>query len=278
MVKLLNGFMLKMNYKKSNTILDEICENKILEIEARIRNVSFKELENEIEDMEFEPCSFCDALKKEEMALIAEIKKSSPSNLGKVFRENFNVAEIAKIYETSGASAISVITDEKFFMGKLENLKITRENCNLPILRKDFILDSYQIYEAKIQGADAILLIATILERNKLKELYDLAEKLNLDVLVEAHNAEELEEVLSINPKIIGINNRDLKNMKLDLNNFQVLAKLIPGGIIKVAESGIKTREDVLKMREAGADAVLVGTELIKAEDIGQKIVELLNG
>lgn len=264
-------------YKKTGTILDQICENKEREIEILSQKQSVIGFEKTIQSNSFPKRDIVGALKKkEEVSLIAEIKHSSPSNKRVAFRENFDVAEIAGIYEKNGASVISVITDEKFFMGKLDYLSIVRQNSNLPILRKDFIIDPLQVYESKAFGADTILLIVAILEKEQLKSLYDLARELDLDCLVEAHNETEIEQALEISPNIIGINNRNLKTMEMDIKNFSKLAGSIPDNIIKVAESGIYTHSDVLEMRKTGADAVLVGTSLMKADDIGQAVNKLL--
>ena len=263
-------------YKRTSTILDQICENKEREVKVLFQKQSVRDLEQTIKNNNFPKRDFAGALRKEEVSLIAEIKRSSPSNKGAAFRKDFNVAEIAGIYEQNGVSAISVITDEKFFMGKLDYLSQVRQNSNLPILRKDFIIDPLQVYESKASHADAILLIVAILEKEQLKNLYDLACELDMDCLVEAHNEIEIEHALEINPKTIGINNRNLKTMEMNIKNFSGLAESIPNNIIKIAESGIYTHDDVMEMKNAGADAVLVGTSLIKADDIGQAVNELL--
>ena len=263
-------------YKRTGTILDQICENKEREVEIFSQKQSVRGLEQTIAKNNFPKRDFAGALRKEGVSLIAEIKRSSPSNKGIVFREDFDVTEITGIYEQSGASAISVITDDKFFMGKLEYLSQARQNSNLPILRKDFIIDPLQVYESKAFSADAILLITAILEKEQFKNLYDLACELDMDCLVEAHNEEEIKQALEISPKIIGINNRNLKTMEMNIKNFSGLAESIPNNIIKIAESGIYTHDDVIEMKNSGADAVLVGTSLIKADDIGQAVNKLL--
>ena len=264
-----------IKYKKTDTILDKICDGKIKEIKKRLKKVSLVDLQDRIKNDGYSKRSFLHKRSADELSLIAEIKISSPSNRGlKLRSDGLGVSEIAKIYDQAGASAISVITEEKFFLGKLSFLEEVRKNSSLPILRKDFIIDPYQIYEAKAYGADAILLIAGILENGQLENLFNLAGELDLDVLLEAHNQEELNKALAVKPKIIGINNRDLKSMELDLNNFINLSKFIPAGIIKIAESGINNRKDAEKMKIAGADAILVGTSLAKANDIKEKIKE----
>ncbi|MFA6393838.1 MAG: indole-3-glycerol phosphate synthase TrpC [Patescibacteria group bacterium] len=269
---------MNMLYRKTGTILDKICDNKILEVKERMKKTGLEDLKKIISAENFIKRDFSGALKKSGLTLIAEIKNSSPSLSGRLFRDDFNPAEIAKIYEKRGASAISVITDEKFFKGKLEFIPAVRSVSSLPILRKDFILSAYQLYEAKAYGADAVLLMASILNKTRLMELHSLANQLNLDVLLEVHDEDELKTALECSPKIIGVNNRDLKTMKIDLDNFVHLSPLIPGGIIKVAESGISSKKAVQKIRTAGADAILVGTSLMKAKDIGQAIDELMAG
>ncbi len=262
-------------YKQTNTILDKICSNKINEVKNRIKKLSIDDLKDIIKKNRFAKRNFFKSLKKNKLSLIAEIKKSSPSNKETVFKKSFNAAKIAKIYNKNGADAISVITEEKFFKGKSDYLLTAKKNSDLPILRKDFIMHPWQVYESKAYGADAILLIASILEKKQLRNLYNIARKLNLDCLVEVHNIKELKFVLSIKPKIIGVNNRDLKTMKINLNNFANLAKIIPKNIIKVSESGITSFKVAKKMKSTGADAILVGTFLMKSDNINKAINEL---
>jgi indole-3-glycerol phosphate synthase len=205
--------------------------------------------------------------------LIAEIKKASPSK--GVMRERFDPTQIAQIYQENGASAISVLTDGHFFQGCLEHLGQVHEKARLPILQKDFILDSIQIYEARAFGADAVLLIAAILEPSQIKEYMELAEELSMDVLVEVHSERELEKVVEL-AKIVGINNRDLETFETKLETtFQVIRE-IPDNRIVVSESGIGGPADLRRCADAGVDAVLVGELFMSAEDIGAKVRELL--
>ncbi|HHT9130844.1 MAG TPA: indole-3-glycerol phosphate synthase TrpC, partial [Candidatus Brocadiaceae bacterium] len=206
--------------------------------------------------------------------IIAEIKKASPS-LG-VIRTDFNHVEIARLYESSGAAAISVLTDEKFFQGKLSYLTDVKKSVSLPILRKDFIIDPYQIYEARSAGADAILLIAALLSKEEIQRFLELARELGMDCLVEVHSELELEKVLQTSANIIGINNRDLATFKIDLETTLLLKPMIPSGKIVVSESGIKSREDIVKLIKKGVDAVLVGETLMKSTNISTKLHELL--
>lgn len=206
--------------------------------------------------------------------LIAEIKKASPSR--GIIRGDFHPAKIAVTYQANGASAISVLTDERFFEGRLEYIRTVKEHTTLPVLRKDFIIDEYQVYESAAAGADAILLIAEILSRQEMKGFYDLASSLGLDVLLEAHTEEDVEKALATGGPIIGINNRDLHVFKVDLAVTQKLIRMIPANRVKVSESGIKTHEDIMFLKSIGVNAVLIGETFMDADDIGAKVRELI--
>ncbi|MBD3238880.1 MAG: indole-3-glycerol phosphate synthase [Candidatus Moranbacteria bacterium] len=256
-------------YKKTGTILDKICEEKIKQI-GSLNLLRFSKTKTD-------KGKFCNALKKGGLSLIAEIKKSSPNHKGKYINKNFNFKKILKIYnESNCVNAISVITEKKFFLGSLNYFKFVKKNSKKPILRKDFIIHPFQVIESACLKADAILLIAAILKQKQLNDLYNLSISLGLDVMVEVHNKNELNSALKLKPKIIGINNRDLKTMKVDINNFVKLSKDIPKNIIKISESGINNRKDILKLKKAGADAILVGTCLIESDNIDQKIKQLM--
>lgn len=220
--------------------------------------------------------SFTQALRKsDEVTLIAEIKKASPSK--GLIRPDFNPGEIAKIYSQSGASAISVLTDREFFQGSPEYLTTARDLGSLPVLRKDFIIDPYQIYEAKYLGADAILLIMAILSDREVAEFQKIASDLALQCLVEVHTEQELERALNAGAAIIGINNRNLQTFKTDINTTFRLRQLVTDpDITVVSESGINTRADVVRLRENGVHAMLVGEALMRETDISAKIAELL--
>lgn len=207
---------------------------------------------------------------------IAELKKASPSE--GIIRQDFDHISIASVYEEKGASAISVLTEEDFFKGSIDYLKDLSRVSKLPLLRKDFIIDEYQIYESAAFGADAVLLIGAALSRTQAEEFFHLAGELGLHCLVEVHHWKELEDVMLFRPPIIGINNRDLRTLKVDLRTTEYLIKDIPEGHCVVSESGIKTRKDVLYISSLGVDAILIGTTLMKAEDIGAKIEELFHG
>ena len=205
--------------------------------------------------------------------LIAEIKKISPS-VGRLV-ENFNLERIARGYQDAGAVAISVLTEEKCFLGDVTYLEKTKEVVNLPVLRKDFIFDSYQVYESRYFGADAFLLIAAILTEREIEEFICLGHSLGMDALVEVHNEEELNRVLNTSAKIIGINNRSLSDLTVDLKVTLRLRKKIPKDKIVVSESGIRTKEDVELLKSAGINAVLIGQTLMQSENIKEKVKEL---
>jgi indole-3-glycerol phosphate synthase len=208
------------------------------------------------------------------ISLIAEIKKASPSR--GVIREDFNPAEIAKIYQEAGVQAISVLTEEDFFQGNLAYLSEVRSVTSVPILRKDFILEPYQVYESRYFGADAILLIADLLTRELIIELSQIAQALGLACLVEVHDQKQLKKVLNLKIPLIGINNRDLHTLEVDFKTTEKLFTLIPKDKVVVVESGIKSAQDVLFLKILGVSAILVGEALMAAPDIRRKIEELM--
>ncbi len=219
--------------------------------------------------------SFKDCIRRaNSIKLIAEIKYSSPSR--GAFGCGLRPERLAKIYEGSGASAISVLTDRGFFGGDILHLSIVKEACSLPVLRKDFIIDEYQVYESKAFGADAILLIPQILPEKRLNQLYSLAGSLGMDIMVEVHSESDLRKAIAIRPDIIGINNRDLKTFRVDLKVTERLIKKIPEDIIKVSESGIRNYKDVQYLRKLGIDAVLVGEIFVRSKDIAKKVRDLM--
>ncbi len=208
--------------------------------------------------------------------LIAEIKKASPS--AGLIREDFNAEKIAEIYLKNNAAAISVLTEDEFFLGKFAHLAQVSEHCKVPVLMKDFIVHEHQIYEGLFYGASAVLLITSILSDGQLKELIQTSHGLGLDCLVEAHDQAEIDRALLAGAQIIGINNRNLRSLEVDLNNCLGLIPRIPKGIIIVAESGLKTHQDVRLVQEAGAHAVLIGEVFMRSPDIGAKIREVMYG
>ncbi len=214
------------------------------------------------------------ALSQPKINIIAEIKKASPSK--GVICEDFNPVEIAKQYKEGGASAISILTEEDFFQGSPEILKNVRKIIDLPILRKDFIFDEYQVYEAAHMGADAFLLIAAMLEKQQVIELIELGKELGLDALVEIHTEQELEKVLNSSINIIGVNNRNLKNFVVDLGTSLSLSKIMPKNTIWVSESGINTQADIQQLQTAGYQAFLIGEQLMRNTSPRDGLVELL--
>jgi indole-3-glycerol phosphate synthase len=209
-----------------------------------------------------------------EVALIAEVKKASPS--AGIIAADFNPLSQAREYARGGAHALSVLTDEKYFQGRLSYLKQIREQVDLPLLRKDFIVHELQIFESVVAGADAILLIVAGLEDDALRHLYDQAKACQLDVLVEVHDLAEMDRALDVGADMIGINNRNLKSFTVDLATTEELAEEIPSDAVAVSESGIKTADDVRRVRAAGINAVLVGETLMRAKNVPEKIRELL--
>ena len=253
----------------SGTILDTIIERKMEEVEERSARWSLNELRRQIEGQE--PCrGFVDAIIRNtshnEAAVIAEIKKASPSK--GLIRPDFNPEAIAKSYESAGATCLSVLTDVDFFQGADAYLQRARAVVSLPVLRKDFIVSPYQVYESRALGADCILLIAAVLELDELQSLYELAVSLELDVLIEIHDESELQKALSVSPRLLGINNRDLKTFEVNLDVSLRLLTAIPDGISVVTES-------VLKMMNSGVYGFLIGEAFMKAPDPGAALRSL---
>lgn len=254
-------------------ILDEICANKRIEVEAAKQQVPFHELEERIEQRR-KARDFRGALRMSGISLIAEVKRASPT-LG-TFLENIDPAELAGVYKQAGARAISVLTDEKYFKGTLADLSAVHAAVPVPCLRKEFIVDEYQIFEARAAEADAILLIVKCLSDAQLRDYLKTAESLGMASLVETHTAEEIERAIGAGAHIIGINNRDLTTFSVDINITLSLKKYVPGGHVLVSESGIHTREHVRRLEDGGVDAILVGEALVKSGDVSGKIRELL--
>jgi len=255
-------------------ILDDIIANKREELAETKRRVPFSDIKAKAADAGpvrgFEKALATGAGIK----LIAEVKKASPSK--GVIREDFDPIQIARTYKESGASCLSVLTEQRFFQGKLEYLDAIRKAQDLPLLRKDFIIDEYQIHEARAAGADAILLIAACLEKSQMQDYLTTAKQLGLDVLVESHTYKELDKSLLAGATLVGINNRDLTTFTVTLQTTLDLLKDIPQDRTVVSESGIKTRDDVKTLEKAGVDAILVGESLMREKDIGGKVKELL--
>lgn len=255
-------------------ILDEIIAYKKKELAETKRRTTLAEVRSRIADIG-PTRGFSKALSGSgEIGLIAEVKKASPSK--GVIREDFDPVTIARIYEESGASCISVLTEKKYFQGSLEYLGDIRKAVKLPLLRKDFIIDEYQVHEARAAGADAVLLIAACLDKGRMEDFLGIAGELGLDVLVESHTYKELDKALLAGASLVGINNRDLGTFTVSLQTTLDLLKDIPDDRIVVSESGIKTRDDVVMLQKAGVDAILVGESLMREKDVGKKVKELL--
>lgn len=219
---------------------------------------------------------FKKALSEEGMSIIAEVKKASPSK--GLIAEDFDYIAIAKDYEQAGASAISVLTEPFFFMGSDDYLSEIAQNVSIPILRKDFVVDEYMIWEAKLLGASAILLIVSVLDIVQLKKYLDLAHYLGLSAIVEVHDGDEIRKAMIVGAEIIGVNNRNLKDFTVDIENSINLRRCVSGDVIFISESGIKTKEDISKLNENNVDAVLIGETLMKSNDKMSMISELKNG
>lgn len=254
-------------------ILDEIIEKRKIQLESEKAKISFDEIKKLAESIKNQTKDFKKALSGDNLSVICEVKKASPSK--GLIRPDFHPLEIAKEYESAGANAISCLTEEYYFKGSSKYLKEISENVNIPILRKDFIIDEYQIYEARVIGASAILLIAAVLDEETLDRFYKLASSLSLQSLVEVHNEEELQKALNIGAEIIGINNRNLKTFEVDLNTTGKLASLIPNEKLIVSESGIKDNLDMKAVHNLGASAVLIGETLMRSDDIDKTLKEL---
>ena len=247
------------------TILDELTAYARVRTEANKAKLSLSDLRWQAEGM---PCSefrFEKALAKEGMSFICECKKASPSK--GVIAEDFPYLEIAKSYEAAGADCISVLTEPKWFLGSDDYLKEITSSVKTPCIRKDFTVDEYMIYEAKVLGASAVLLICSILPTDVIKEYIDICDSMGLSAIAETHNEDEITSALDAGARIVGVNNRNLKDFTVDTGNSANLRKLVPSDILFVAESGIKTHEDVAALQAVGADAVLVGETLMRAPD-----------
>jgi indole-3-glycerol phosphate synthase len=261
--------MTMKTFVKTDTILDKILAQKVEEV----RQSAGQFAQAKVDAYAAPPVrAIVAALQKSTVALIAEIKKASPSK--GVLIENFDPVAIGKTYAENGASAISVLTDEQFFQGNLDYLRAVRAAVNVPVLRKDFVIDPYQVYEARAAGADAVLLIVMALEDAQLIDLQALIHELKMAALVEVHNEAEMQRALKIGAKLIGINNRDLKTFHEDLNVTARLAKLAPSGVTLVAESAIRNTDDVRRMGGYGAHAILVGESLVKSDNMASRVRE----
>ena len=255
-------------------VLAEICETKRGEIDAARSRTPAAELQARLSDAD-PPRDFLEALRSTPgIGLIAEVKKASPS--AGVIREDFDPVAIAKTYESAGAACISCLTDEPYFQGRLEYLTAIRGNVSIPVMRKDFILDRYQVLETRVAGADCVLLIAECLNDCTMRDLYFYASELGMECLVEIYEPENLDRVLKLEAPLIGINNRNLKTFVTDLKHSTDLATQVPDSAYLVSESGIRERADVERLMEFGIRGILVGETLMRQDDIVTKVKELL--
>ena len=256
-------------------ILNDILGRKRKEIEELKRRIPLPKIKRMISESRVPKRSLYKVLSNtRKLNLICELKKASPSE--GLLREHFQPAELAQNFEAAGASAISVLTEQNYFQGNPETLKQIRPMTTVPLLRKDFILDPYQIYETTLLEADAVLLIVTILTDSQLKRMLLLARELDLEVLVEVHTEEELNRALGAGARMVGLNNRNLKTLKIDRSVSEDLIHLVPKGTVVVIESGIETREEIAHYQTLGANSFLIGTALMKSTDVKRKILELM--
>lgn len=253
-------------YVTTETYLDRILAQKVADIARDVAQAPLDTVRQQAEARKGDVRDFAGVLRKPAIALIAEVKKASPSK--GVLLENFDPLAIGRCYAENGASAISVLTDETFFQGHLDYLRDVRVAVHVPCLRKDFVIDPYQVYQARAVGADAVLLIVMALADGQLRDLAQLIAELGMTALVEVHDEAELARALSAGARVVGVNNRNLKTFSVDLAITRAVARQCPPDVLLVAESGISTPEDVAQMAEYGASAVLVGETLVKSTDI----------
>jgi len=254
-------------------ILEQLAAHAKQRVAEKMKNKSLEEIKKEACNMPKGNFEFEKALRKNDIAFICECKKASPSK--GVIAESFDYLQIAKDYEKAGADCISVLTEPKWFLGSDEYLKEIANTINIPCIRKDFTVDEYMIYEAKLLGAKAILLICAILNQSQIKHYIDICDELGISALVEAHDEAEIKMAVKAGARIIGVNNRNLKDFSVDTANSKRLRQMIPGDIIFVSESGISSNEDIKELRDAKVDAVLIGETLMKADDKTAKLKEL---
>ncbi len=257
------------------TILDEIAAYTKQRIEAAKQDISNEEIRQQAYEMPKGNFAFEKALRKSDIAFICECKKASPSK--GLIEPNFQYLEIAREYEEAGADCISVLTEPKWFLGHDDYLRQIAAAVNIPCLRKDFTIDEYMIYQAKILGASAILLICSILNENDILRYIKICDELGLSALVEAHDENEIRTALNVGARIIGVNNRNLKNFTVDTGNSRRLRNLVPDNVIFVSESGVQSAEDIRILRDSGVNAVLIGETLMRAKNKKEKLEELKN-
>lgn len=259
-----------------STVLDEIIEHKRQEVAAAKRARPAEQLTPRLADAPPVRCFLTALGQSPAPGLIAEVKKASPS--AGIIRDDFSPVEIARTYESAGASCLSVLTDEKFFQGHLDFLHQIRQHVSIPVMRKEFIIDRYQILEARVHGADCCLLIAECLTDEELQDLHDYAHELGMHTLIELYEPDNLSRVLQTGAKLIGINNRDLRTFVTSLEHTFDLKQDVPDDVLLVSESGIRTHADILRLRSAGVGGVLVGESLMRQSDISVAVRQLMQG
>ncbi len=255
-------------------ILDKIVIDKRKEVDLKKSLIPVTQLEQSVL-FNRPTMSLANRLRESDSGIIAEHKRRSPSK--SVINQNLNVQDVAKGYENAGVCGMSVLTDGKYFGGSLDDLLIARASCNLPLLRKEFIIDEYQILEAKSHGADVILLIAAILERDEIKQFSELAQSLNLNVLLEVHNEKELHKSIMPSLDMLGVNNRNLKTFEVSLETSKTLSNLIPNDFVKVSESGISSIDAIKELQPYGYQGFLIGESFMKTDNPGASAIEFIN-
>ncbi len=254
-------------------ILDKITADKRKEVDLKKSIIPIKQLEQSVL-FERQAISLTERLKNSASGIIAEHKRRSPSKA--IINQNLNVQDVAKGYENAGVCGMSVLTDGKYFGGSLDDLLIARASCNIPVLRKEFIIDEYQIIEAKAHGADVILLIAAILSQKEIKQYSELAKQLQLDVLLEVHNEEELHKSIMPSIDMLGINNRNLKTFDVSLQTSKTLSEIIPNDFVKVSESGISSVDAIKELKQFGYKGFLIGENFMKTDNPGQSATQFI--
>lgn len=258
------------------TILDRLAEHARERVAADKNVLSLKSIQAQALSMPKGDFRFENALRKDGVSFICECKKASPSK--GVIAEDYPCLDIAKAYDQAGADCISVLTEPKWFLGSIDHLRAIASAVSIPVIRKDFTVDPYMIYQAKLCGASAVLLICSILERAEIAEYLAICDELGLSALVEAHDEREIETALTVNARIVGVNNRNLKDFSMDFSNSANLRSLVPQDVVFVSESGVKSHDDVVRLAAIGVDAVLVGETLMRAADKTAMLQELRYG
>nr|WP_302689537.1 indole-3-glycerol phosphate synthase TrpC [uncultured Eubacterium sp.] len=257
-------------------ILDKLAQSTRKRVELEKANIPLELVKEKALNMPKGNLEFEKALAKKGINFICEVKKASPSK--GIIAEDFPYIEIAKEYEKAGASCISVLTEPEYFKGDKKYLKEISENVSIPLIRKDFVVDEYMIYDGKIHGASAVLLICSLLDENTIRKYIEICDSLGMSALVEAHDEEEIEKAIKSGARIIGVNNRDLKTFTVDIGNSERLRKLVPDNILFVAESGIKSNIEIERLKKANVNGVLIGETFMKAENKKQMLQQLKGG